>query len=307
MKFAIMGAGAIGCYFGARLSAAGEEVHFISRGAHLAAMRKNGLKIESDRGNLHLTNPLLTDNPATVGPVDYILFCVKLWDIDATSESIKPLIKNGTAILSLQNGVYAEGRLVELLGPEYVIGGSAYTPATIIEPGLVRQYGKLAKLEFSELNNVRTSRIEFLYKACLDSGIDAEIPADIEASLWSKFVTITTLSGATSLCRSTIGPIRSNSWGLNLIKSLANETIEIAKAKGIKLDPEYANIVFERMMNFPPDTQGSMATDLHKGARLELEWLNGMVSKFGLELGIPTPANDAVMMGLSVHAMGQIT
>jgi 2-dehydropantoate 2-reductase len=304
MKIAVMGAGAIGAYFGGRLAVAGEEVHFIARGPHLHAMREKGLQVYSPLGDFHTTAPILTDDPKTVGKADIILFCVKLWDTDAVVEQIKPMIGPDTGIYSFQNGVHAEVRLAELLGAKHVIGGYAATPATIIEPGVVRQYGTWATLEFGELDNRRTPRVEAFLKACLNANIDALIAEDIQKALWSKFVFITTHSGATALCRAPEGPIRRDPWGKKLLHGLATEAVQVARAKQVNLPEDYAEHVLEQVYGLPDAAQGSLATDVLLGNRLELEWLSGTITKYGAELGVPTPSHDAVMMGLNLHALG---
>jgi 2-dehydropantoate 2-reductase len=270
-------------------------------------MRNNGLKIESPLGNLHLKNLNLTDDASTIGSVDIVLFCVKLWDIDNAAQLIKPLLNSNTAVYSFQNGIYAEDRLCELLGSQHVIGGYASTPAMVVEPGLVRQFGTFAPLEFGELDNTRTPRVEALLYACKKAGIDAKIALDIQAALWSKFILITTHSGATALCRTTEGPIRSDPWGRKLLTNLATEALAVAHAKGINLPTDYADQVIEIIDGFPADSQASLATDVQRGLRLELEWLSGLVVKIGAELGVPTPSHEAVMMGLHMHIPGHIT
>lgn len=304
MKFAVMGAGAIGCYFGARLAAAGEDVHFIARGPHLAAMQTRGLTIASPHGDLHLPRVQATNDPASVGPVDYVLFCLKLWDTDTGAALIKPLLRPETGVYSFQNGVFAEGRLAQLLGPQHIIGGYAATPASIVEPGVVRQFGQWCTLGFGEMDNRRTPRIEALLAACQHARIDALIEPDIEAALWSKFIFITTHSGATSFCRATEGPIRSDPWGRQFLIGLASEGEAIARAKGIRIADRFADYVMKQIDGLPPDAQGSMYTDLQRGARLELEWLNGLMVKIGEEVGIPTPSHRAVMQALNLHAKG---
>lgn len=306
MKIAVMGAGAIGCYFGARLALAGEEVHFIGRGsAHYQAMRDKGLTIISPHGDAHLDKVLVTTDPKAIGPVDFILFCVKLWDLDRAAEQIKPLLKSDTAIYSFQNGIYAEGRLAELLGPQHVIGGYAATPAVVTEPGVVRQFGQWCTLGFGELDNRMTPRIENFLAACQRAKIDSLIEKDVMAALWTKFIFITTHSGATSVCRATEGPIRSDPWGRQLLMGLAAEGTAIAHAKGIKVSKDNAAYVLKQIDGLPADAQGSMYTDLQHDHRLELEWLNGLMVKIGEEVGIPTPCHRAVMMALNLHAGGK--
>ena len=339
MKFAVMGAGAIGCYFGARLAAAGEDVHFIARGPHLHAMQTRGLTIYSPHGDLHLDKVQATNDPASVGPVDYVLFCLKLWDTDSGAALIKPLLRPDTGVYSFQNGIYAEGRLAQLLGPQHIIGGYAATPASIVEPGVVRQFGQWCTLGFGEMDNRRTPRVEALLAAyqrakidsliepdiasnwllhgpaigldvdnwtsTWDAQIDSLIEPDIEAALWSKFIFITTHSGATSFCRATEGPIRSDPWGRQFLVGLASEGEAVARAKGIKIADHFADYVMKQIDGLPPDAQGSMYTDLQRGARLELEWLNGLMVKIGEEAGVPTPSHRAVMQALNLHAGGK--
>jgi predicted dinucleotide-binding enzyme len=193
MKIAVMGAGAIGSYFGGRLVAAGEEVHFIGRGSpHLQAMSEKGLMIISHHGDAYVKKIHTATDPKSVGPVDMILFCVKLWDLDRAAEQIKPMLKADTAVYSFQNGIYAEGRLVELLGPQHVIGGYAATPVTVVEPGVVRQFGEWCTLGFGELDNRRTPRIENFLAVCQRANIDSLIEEDVVAALWMKFIFITT-------------------------------------------------------------------------------------------------------------------
>jgi 2-dehydropantoate 2-reductase len=304
MKIAVMGAGAIGCYFGARLAAAGEEVHFIARGPQLAAMQARGLTVYSPHGNLHLDKVHATNDPTSIGPVDLVLFCLKLWDTDTGAELIKPLLRAETGVYSFQNGIYAEGRLAELLGPQHIIGGYAATPASIVEPGVVRQFGQWCTLGFGEMDNRRTPRVVALLEACQRAKIDSLIEPDIEAALWSKFIFITTHSGATSVCRSTEGPIRSDPWGRQFLAGLASEGEGVARAKGIRIAEHFTEYVMKQIDGLPADAQGSMYTDLQRGARLELEWLNGLMIKIGEEVGVPTPCHRAVMHALHLHAMG---
>jgi 2-dehydropantoate 2-reductase len=304
MKVAVMGAGAIGSYFGGRLAEGGDEVHFIARGAQLEALKSKGLRILSPHGDAYLPEVRATNDPKAIGSVDIILFCVKLWDTDAAAEQIKSMIGPDTAVYSFQNGIYAEPRLIELLGKQHVIGGYAATPATLTEPGVVRQFGQWCTLEFGELDNSRSKRVEELLKSCLRAKIDALISHDINAALWAKFVFITVHSGATSLCRSTEGPIRNDPWGRELLVALASEGTAVAHAKGINLPKDFPAYVMKQIDGLPADAEGSMYTDLRMGRRLELDWLNGLMVKLGEDAGVPTPAHRSVMQGVHMHAMG---
>ena len=152
MRIAVVGAGGVGGAYGAALAKAGADVTFIARGAHLAAMKSKGLKLESQRGDIHLVPTQATDDPRTVGPVDVVLFCVKLWDVESAGEAIKPMVGKDTAVIPLQNGVDAADRLAPILGRQAVMGGVANISATIAEPGVIRQTGTVMRMVFGELD-----------------------------------------------------------------------------------------------------------------------------------------------------------
>jgi 2-dehydropantoate 2-reductase len=304
MRFAVMGAGAIGGYFGGRLHQAGEDVHFIARGAHLEAMQRNGLQIYSAHGDVHLDRVKATSDASSIGPVDVVFFCLKLWDTESGARLIKPLLGPNTAVCSFQNGIYAEGKLSELLGRQHVIGGYAATPVSIVSPGVLRQVGPRCTLGFGELDNSRTKRVEDLLAACLRAGIDSSIEPDIEAALWKKFVLITANSGGTACCRAPLGAIRSDPWGRQFLISLISETAHVARAMKIKIPDDLEQSLMAEVDRAPYEAQGSMYTDLQNNARLELDWLNGLVVKLGEETGVPTPSNRAVMSALNLHKMG---
>jgi 2-dehydropantoate 2-reductase len=175
----------------------------------------------------------------------------------------------------------------------------------VVEPGVIRQFGQWCTLGFGEMDNSNTPRIEALLAACQRAKIDSKIEADIQAALWTKFIFISTHSGATSLCRSTEGRIRSDPWGRQLLTGLAAEGTAIARAKGIDIPATNTDYVLKQIDGMPPDAQGSMYTDLQRGIRLELDWLNGLMVKLGEQLGVPTPKHRAVMMGLHMHARGK--
>ena len=212
MKIAVMGSGGVGGLFGARLAQAGFDVHFVARGAHLQAICKNGLKIESELcGDAHITPAKATSNPADIGPVDYVLFTVKLWDTESAAEQIKPLIGDKTAVMSLQNGVVRDDILRRAVGADNVIGGISYVGATIKAPGVIAQKGHIQKLVFGEYGrSPQSPRVVQLKKACEKANVEVEIPADIEQALWEKFVALVGMSTVLASARQTIGPVRDN-------------------------------------------------------------------------------------------------
>src|SRR6476659_9731966 len=186
MRIAIVGAGGVGAGFGAALAKAGADVTFIARGAHLAAMKGQGLKVSSPRGDIHLVPTQATDNPAEVGPVDVVLFCVKLWDVESAGERIKPMVGPDTAVIPLQNGVDAAERLIPILGANAVMGGVAQISAAITGPALVQQVGTFMRMIFGELDGKRSKRGEDLLGLCLKAGFEATLSEAIQTDLWMK-------------------------------------------------------------------------------------------------------------------------
>jgi 2-dehydropantoate 2-reductase len=304
MRIAVMGTGGVGGYFGARLAAAGHDVVFIARSRQLAAIRADGLRVESPLGDLHLRDVQVTDDTAGVDPVDLVLFGVKLWDTETAAKSVKPLLREGTAVASFQNGVVKDDILRAVLGAEHVIGGVTYIAATIAEPGLIRHSGSLQKLVFGEYDGSESQRVRQFRDACVDAGIDVEISDAIERTIWQKFVFLVGLSGTTSLARSTIGPIRDHPRSRAFLHDVMQEVVTVARAQGVPLPADYADEQLKFTDGVPATMTSSMHHDLERGNRLEVAWLSGDVVERGARLGVPTPGNRAIFDILSVHSEG---
>jgi 2-dehydropantoate 2-reductase len=305
MKIAAMAAGAVGGYFGARMAAAGHDVFFIARGANLDAIRKNGLKIESVHGDLHLPKPNVTDDPVKAGPVDIVLFAVKLWDTEKAAELARPLVCPDTRVITLQNGVDSVERVAPILGAGNTIGGVAYIATTIAAPGVIRHTSSFAKMRFGRADKKPDAQLQAFVDAGKAARIDIGISANIERERWEKFAFLTAMAGSTASLRSPIGPIVADPELRAFFRRLMEEAFAVGKAKGVSLDPAY----LEERMNFvqktvEPGMKASMAHDLERGNRLELDWLNGKVRELGRTLGVPTPAHDTVYTVLKLHRMG---
>jgi 2-dehydropantoate 2-reductase len=307
MRIAVMAAGAVGGYFGARLAQAGHQVAFVARGRQLEALRAHGLRVASPLGDVHLPGVDVTDDPAGIGPVDLVLFGVKLWDTVTAAEASKPLLGDGTGIVSFQNGVAKDDILRQALGAEHVIGGVCYISATIAEPGLIRHSGTLAKLVFGEYDGSLSPRVRQFRDACADSGIDAEVSDQIERAIWEKFVFIVGLSGTTSLARSAVGPIRSHPRARAFLHDVMAEVVQAARAQGVPLPAGYADEQLAFIDGLPAGTTSSMLRDLEHGHRLEVDWLSGDVVERGARLGVATPSNRAISDILSVYSAGSPT
>lgn len=304
MRIAIMAAGGVGGYFGARFAEAGHEVHFVARGAHLQAIRAKGLAIVSPLGDVHLEKPNVTDDPAAIGPVDVVLFAVKLWDTEQAGELTRALVGPGTRVITLQNGVDSVERLEPILGQEAVVGGSAYISALISAPGVITHTGNFARFVCGHSDGRTDEALAGFVEAAGAAGIDVALSDDIDRARWEKFAFLVAFSGATAAMRMPIGPIREDPDTRKFAHDLVVETVSVSRAKGIEIADEF---VAERMAfadRLPPGFKSSMLHDLEHGNRMELDWLAGKVSQLGRQFGVPTPANDAVYAILKLHRMG---
>lgn len=304
MRIAVMGTGGVGGYFGTRLAQGGTDVTFIARGRHLDAIRAHGLKVESPLGDTHLPAPQVTDDPAAIGPVDLVLFGVKLWDTETAARAVAPLIGPTTALISLQNGVRKDDTLRELLGEGAVMGGVCYIAAQIAAPGVIRHSGKMQKLVFGEYDGRRSARAEAFAEACVRAGIDTEISADIRRAIWEKFVFLAGLSGSTASIRKAIGPIREHPRSRALLRDAMREVVAVGRAQGVQLAEDFADNRLAFCDGLPATMTSSMHNDLERGNRLEVEGLSGDVVARGRAAGVPTPVNRAFHDILALHEAG---
>lgn len=306
MKIAVMGSGGVGGFYGGRLAHIGCDVTFVARGAHLEALRSNGLTIENaSQGDIHVPRVKATDDPAWIGPVDLVLIAVKLWDTEAAARAVRPIVGPRTAVLSLQNGVIKDDILRGELGRSNVMGGVAYVATTIARPGVIRQTGTLQRLIFGEYDGGRSERAKALLAALLEAGIQAELSDDIRRTLWEKYVFLVGLSGSTSTMRTPIGPIRQNPQTRAFLLELMKETVAVGRALGVNLPEDYAAQRLAFADSVSPDMTSSLHHDLDRGNPLEVEWLSGGVVKLGEKAGMAAPMNRAVWDILALHANGK--
>ena len=304
MRIAVMGSGGVGGYFGARLVKGGADVHFVARGSHFAAMRDLGLSVEGGPEAIHLPKVNVTDDPGTIGPVDLVMFCVKLWDTESAARQLLPIMKPETGIISFQNGVTKDDMLRPIFGDKALLGGVAYVGTTIGRPGVIAQTGPLQRLVFGEYDGRRSPRVEAFYEACKRGGINAEISDDVRRSLWEKYVVLVAMSGATTAMRSTIGPIRTNPLTRQFLLDLAREIVAVGRALGVDLPADFAETRVPFFDGWPPEMSTSMHHDLQHGKPLEVRWLSGGVVDLGAQVNVPTPMNRAVRDILTLHVEG---
>ncbi len=304
LKIAVMGSGGVGGYFGGRLAQAGEDVAFIARGPHLDALRGGGLKVESPLGDFTVAPIRATDDPSEVGPVDIVLFAVKLYDTDTAAEQARPLIGPDTAVVSLQNGVEGVEVLRRVFGERHVMGGVAHIAAVIAAPGVIRHGGRMAHLTFGELDGRESERVAALLAACGRAGIEAVASTDISRDMWTKFVFLSAFSAVTSVTRRSIGPILRDPDTRALYEAALGETVAVARARGVKLADDAVAEVLAFTDGLDPGMKSSMLGDLERGKRLELHHLSGAVVRLGRELGVPTPVHGFVVVALKLAVQG---
>lgn len=304
MRIAIMAAGAVGGYFGARLAAAGHDVTFMARGAHLTAIRANGLTIQSTLGDLHLKNAKATDDPASIGPVDIVLFAVKLWDTETAAALARPLIGPQTRVITLQNGIDSVERIAPILGADHVVGGIAYIGSVVAGPGVISHTSPFAQMRCGRIDGRPDAPLAAFAEAATAAGIDIAVSDTINRDRWQKFVFLVALSGATGATRHPLGPILADADTRALFVDLMREVVAVGEAKGVQLGPDFVAGRLAFAEQSPPGFKASLLHDLERGNRLELDWLAGKVVTLGRELGVPTAANAAVYTVLKLSRMG---
>lgn len=304
MRIAIIGTGGIGGPYGAALAKAGAEVIFVARGAHLAAIRERGLRIEGDRGETHVSPAQATDDIASIGPVDFILSCVKLWDVETVAEQLRAVVGPQTTVVPLQNGVDAAERMIRILGRDAVMAGMAFVTGTIVAPGVVRQTGAYQQMTFGELGGGISERARRLSEICDAAGFEGVASPDIKVPLWEKFILLVPLSGLNALTRLPLGKWRDDPDLAALHEAALRETVAVGEAEGIKVPPEGIEKARAVVRTMPPYHTTSLGTDLLHGNRLELPWFAGKVAELGRRHGIPTPVNGFIYAALKPYING---
>ena len=299
-----MGTGGVGGFFGAHLARAGNEILFIARGRHLEALRSAGLRVKGPSHELLVSPVEAVEDPATGGPVDLVLFCVKLYDTESAARLVRPLLVGDTFLVSLQNGVDAVERLAPLLGAERVMAGTAYVSARIDSPGVIRYTGDMSWILFGEADGRRSERAVRFRDICIAAGFGADISSDIEKTLWTKFVLLATNAALSCLSRKPLGVVYGDPDLSALAVEAIAEAVAVGRAKGVDLDPEVVSQSVELARSLPADMFPSMYHDLMRGARLELESFSAYIMKLGNELGVPTPIHRTAWACLKSYREG---
>jgi len=298
VKIAIMGSGGVGGYHGGLLARAGHDVTFIARGAHLAALRANGLQVQSVHGDFVVAPVQATDDPAEVGLVDLVLVTVKTTATDEAARAIQPLVGPDTAVLSLQNGIDAAERIGAVVGLAHLLGGATWVSSVVERPGVIRQVSQFRRIVLGELDGQITPRARAVYEALKGTGATVELSDNIRKVLWTKFVFIAALSGVGAVTRLPVGDYRDVPETRELLVRVMAEVEAIAIASGIPLDADVIEQTLAFVDNAAPTIMASMQRDVAAGRPSELESMIGVIGRKGRELGVPTPAADMVYAAL---------
>ncbi len=293
MKAVIIGSGAVGGYFGAKLALGGNDVTFIARGEHLNAIKRNGLRITGISGNFKVYPAKATESLVEAGIADLIILGVKAWQVKEIAKELKPILDKETVILPLQNGVLAAEELMEEIDSEHVIGGLCRIMSKIEAPGIINHFGIDPFIVFGEMNNEKTERVLRIKEMFDRSGIGSKISDDIQADLWKKFIAICA-GGLIAVARSTYGEVMELKETRLMMGELLTEIYNLSQKAGIDIDPDYVDRTLAAIDGFPYDSTSSMTRDIWEGKPSEIEYQNGAVVRLGKKYGIETPVNRFV-------------
>ncbi len=309
MRIGVYGTGGAGGHFGARLAEAGEDVVFIARGAHLEAIRAEGLRIEMDDRELRIHPAAATDDPSVAGPVDVVLLGVKTWQVEDTARAMGPMLGPETFVVPLQNGVEAADQLSSVLGVRRVVGGLCATFSYVVGPGRIRSLGKIHSVRFGELDRSRSERTDQLGAAFDRAGIRATIPDDIHVSLWEKFLFVVSFGGVGAVTRAPAGVVRTLPETRRMMESAMEEIRAVGRARGIALPDDAVPRAMGFLDALDPAGTTSLHRDIADGMPSELEAWNGAVIRLGKEAGVPTPVHAflySALLPLERRARGEL-
>jgi 2-dehydropantoate 2-reductase len=307
MKIAILGSGAVGGYYGARLAQAGHDVTFIARGAHLAAIRERGLQIKSAALGDFLVHAAAEEDTARVGPVDLVLFAVKTYDNPTALPLLRPMLGPSTAVLTVQNGVDSAGEVAAAAGDARTLGGTTYIATALEAPGLIVQTGTHRRIVFGEAFGELprlSDRVTTIHEAFEGAGIESYPVEDGRVPVWEKFVFLASLAGFTGAARLPIGPV----WGDPFTKAQflagCREIEAVARAEGVPVAADVVDRIVPYIDAIPGTMRSSLLMDLQAGKRIEVEALQGTVVRRGAARGVPTPIMSTLYSVLKLHAGG---
>jgi len=298
MKEAVIGPGSVGGYYGGVLARHGEDVSLLARpGAHFDAMKANGLQLRTNWGDFTV-HPEVTSDPEEIGPVDFVLYTVKLFNNEAAIPLIKPLLKEDTTVLTVQNGVDSADQIAAVYGWDHVLAGATYIETGRPEPGLIRQSGSSARIVLGEQDGSRSERGEKVLSLLQKEGIQPEIESDIAATLWTKLVVVGPIGTIMTASDVSFVELLECPWGEYTVRSVMEDVERVARAKGVNLAPDVVDEKIRGSIAEAADLQMSLQDDFRAGNRLEIEHLLGMVVREGRAMNVPVPASAALVTSI---------
>jgi 2-dehydropantoate 2-reductase len=305
MKIAIIGAGALGGYYGAKLARTGETVHFIARGAMLDALRSRGVTVVRDEETFTVSPLRATADAADVGPVDLALVTTKSYDLDGAGRALRALKGRDTIVIPLQNGVDIAERLVMSTGPGgHILGGLSYLPVSVQEPGVVRQSGEEKPLLLGPLRDEDSAAAELALSVFRRADIRAERPDDIRVEIWIKYTVAMATMGLQSVTGRGFGPTLADRDIRKMYIGVMEEVKALARSSGVALPDGLVARLMDAIDRYPPETKASMLQDLERGKPLELEAMHGTAVRLGESLGVPTPMSRFIYAALKLRVGG---
>lgn len=294
MQIVVFGIGGVGGYFGGKLAKTNHKVTFVVRGRHKKAIEEHGLKVKSIYGDFLAVPNLVTDTIKDIESPDLILICTKTWQLEEAALHLKPIIKENTIVIPLQNGANNVEKLLGILPERHVVGGLCKIISYVESPGVINHKAFHPQVVFGEIGNERTPRMLEIKKVFDEAGFDNIIADNIQLAVWKKFLFICTISGIGALTRAEMGLMRKNEVIKNLMRETANEIVALAQAKGIGLTENDIVAVFNVIEGQDPKTTSSMQRDIMEGRPSELEDFNGYVVKEAKRLNIEVPVNKLI-------------
>ena len=307
MKIAILGSGAVGGYYGARLARAGHDVTFIARGAHLAAIRDKGLEIKSSVLGDFVARARAEEDTARVGVVDLVMVAVKTYDNPTALPLLRPMLGPDTAVLTVQNGVDSAGEVAAVVGEDKTLGGTTYIATALEAPGLIVQTGDHRRIVFGEAFGQlprKSDRVDRIHEAFAGADIQSYPVADGRVPIWEKFVFLAALAGFTGAARLPIGPVWGDSFTKAQFLAGCREIEAVARAEGVPVAADVVDRIIPYVDAIPGTMRSSLLIDLQQGKRIEVEALQGTVVRRGAARGVPTPIMSTLYSVLKLHASG---
>ena len=302
MRILVMGTGGVGGYYGGVLASAGHDVTFVARGAQLEALQARGLEVRTQGRTIRVQPTHAVGVPTDAGDVELALFTVKTYDTETAARALAPAVGPRTNVLTLQNGIDSVDILSRIIGAERILAGVTLVASGVVEPGVIQENGFSRKIVFGEPSGGTSERVQSLERTLREAGLDAEASTDARQAIWDKFVLLAPHASISALTQTPIGVTRETPEAMELYRTMIAEVKAVGEASGMSFAPDVADTIVGNFMTAPPGQTSSMQRDYAAQRRVELEYITGTVVRRARQLGVPTPAFDALYAILKVRA-----